>query len=316
MDAHRLEEHYKHHLSDFTTWEQRAHAADWMVFPNNLGPRLSIDETAIQRDELYTVVTNKAARGKRGALVAMVRGTKVEDVAAALLRIPLNQRAIVTEVTLDMADTMAAIVRRVFPNATLVTDRFHVQQLVSGALQELRITFRRAAIQAENAGRKAARVAGTVFAPTVHANGDTGKQLLARSRYLLFKPTGQWTDSQRERAAILFRSHPILQTAYDLSMVFRGCYESAMTVAEGRERLHAWYRTVEEKVKEHEELEVFTTPMETVQAHEPTILNYFLHRSTNASAESFNAKLKGFRALVRGVNDLPFFLYRVSRLYA
>lgn len=286
------------------------------MFPNNLGPRLSIDETAIQRDELYTVVTNKAARGKRGALVAMVKGTKVEDVAAALLRIPLNQRAIVTEVTLDMADTMAAIVRRVFPNATLVTDRFHVQQLIAEALQELRITFRKAAIQTENAGRKAARAVGAAFAPMVYANGDTTKQLLARSRYLLFKPTGQWTDSQRERAGILFTEHPTLKIAYDLSMMFRGCYEQAVTVGDGRARLHAWYAKVTEKAKAHEELEVFTTPMETVQEHEETILNYFLHRSTNASAESFNAKLKGFRALVRGVNDLPFFLYRVSRLYA
>lgn len=286
------------------------------MFPENLGAHLSIDETAIQRDELYTVVTNKAARGKRGALVAMVKGTKVEDVVAALLRIPLNQRAIVTEVTLDMADTMAAIVRMVFPNATLVTDRFHVQQLVSGALQELRVAFRKTAINAENIARKAARAAGTMFVPTVYANGDTDKQLLARSRYLLFKPTGQWTDSQRERATILFRSHPILNTAYDLSMMFRGCYEQATTVAEGRARLHAWYRKIEGQVKEHEELEVFTTPMETVQEHEETILNYFLHRSTNASAESFNAKLKGFRALLRGVSDVPFFLYRVSRLYA
>lgn len=286
------------------------------MFPENLGTRLSIDETALHRDELYTVVTNKGARGKRGCLVAMVKGTKVTDVAAALLRIPLNQREIVTEVTLDMADNMEAIVRKAFSNATLVIDRFHVQQLVTEALQELRVAFRKTAIQTENVGRKAARVAGTMFMSTVRANGDTDKQLLARSRYLLFKPSGQWTDSQRQRAGILFHEFPILKIAYDLSMMFRGCYEQAMIVDDGRARLHAWYAKVTEKAKAHEELEAFMTPMETVQEHEATILNYFLHRSTNASAESFNAKLKGFRALLRGVSDVPFFLYRVSRLYA
>lgn len=292
------------------------HAANWICFPENVGPRLSIDETALHRDELYTVVTSKDARGKKGSIVAMVKGTKVEDVARVLERISLDQRTIVTEVTLDMADHMAQIVRRVFPRATLVTDRFHVQQLITEALQELRITFRKEAIRSENAGRKAARSAGRMFLPTVHANGDTDKQLLARSRYLLFTSTGQWTDSQRPRAEILFRSHPILKTAYDLTVMFRGCYEQATTVAEGRERLTAWYRKVTERMEEHEQLEVFTTPMETVQAHEETILNYFLHRSTNASAESFNAKLKGFRALLRGVSDVSFFLYRVATLYA
>jgi transposase len=278
--------------------------------------RLSIDETALHRDELYTIVTNKDARGRKGSLVAMVKGTKVEDVAAALLRIPLNQREMVTEVTLDMSDAMEEIIRRCFPNATLVTDRFHVQQLVTGALQELRIVLRKTAIAAENAARKTARATGERFKETIYANGDTPKQLLARSRYLLFTSSGQWTDSQQQRAAILFREFPILKTAYDLAMMFRGCYEHGASVENGRQRLRAWYATVAEKTKEHEELEVFTTPMETVQEHEPTILNYFLHRSTNASAESFNAKLKGFRALLRGVSDVPFFLYRVAKLYA
>ncbi|MGM9734856.1 MAG: transposase, partial [Candidatus Cryptobacteroides sp.] len=45
------------------------------------------------------------------------------------------------------------------------------------------------------------------------------------------------------------------------------------------------------------------------------ILNYFINRSTNASAESLNSKLKSFRAQVRGVTDLPFFMYRVGKIY-
>jgi transposase len=38
------------------------------------------------------------------------------------------------------------------------------------------------------------------------------------------------------------------------------------------------------------------------------ILNYFDNRSTNASAESFNAKIKAFRAQFRGVKNVEFFL--------
>ena len=39
------------------------------------------------------------------------------------------------------------------------------------------------------------------------------------------------------------------------------------------------------------------------------MLNYFINRATNAAAESLNSKLKGFRAQLRGVSDLPFFMY-------
>ena len=37
---------------------------------------------------------------------------------------------------------------------------------------------------------------------------------------------------------------------------------------------------------------------------------------TNASAESFNAKLKAFRATLRGVSDIKYFLFRVAKIYA
>ncbi|RUA07366.1 MAG: transposase, partial [Fusobacteria bacterium] len=40
------------------------------------------------------------------------------------------------------------------------------------------------------------------------------------------------------------------------------------------------------------------------------------NRSTNASAESFNAKIKDFRRQFRGVRDIPFFLFRLCKLYA
>jgi len=60
----------------------------------------------------------------------------------------------------------------------------------------------------------------------------------------------------------------------------------------------------------------FKTIAHYLEDHIYTILNYFPDRSTNASAESFNAKLKGFRALLRGVTDKKFFLFRVAKLYA
>tara|TARA_B110000238_G_C16048832_1_gene405159 strand:- start:94 stop:228 length:135 start_codon:yes stop_codon:yes gene_type:complete len=44
-----------------------------LLFSENIGEYLSIDETAFTNGELYTIVTNKAAKGKKGALVAMVK---------------------------------------------------------------------------------------------------------------------------------------------------------------------------------------------------------------------------------------------------
>jgi transposase len=69
--------------------------------------------------------------------------------------------------------------------------------------------------------------------------------------------------------------------------------------------------TVDEK-----KIDSLVVAAESIRLHEETILNYFPNRSTNAAAESFNAKLKNFRTVVRGVVDKKFHLFRVAKLYA
>ena len=113
-----------------------------------------------------------------------------------------------------MSPTMAKIARKCFPKATQVTDRFHVQQLAYDAVQEMRIAFRWEAIDQENKEIELARTTKKKYIPDVLENGDTLKQLLARSRYLLFKRENKWTPSQHRRAELLFRYYPSLEEAY------------------------------------------------------------------------------------------------------
>jgi len=282
-----------------------------MLFPENIGKKLSIDETAIQNGELYTIITNKAARGQRGTILAMAEGIKTGHIIDVLSKIPKEARDTVEEVTLDMSNAMDLIIRVAFPNAKIVTDRFHVQQLVSSAVQEIRIDYRREALKEENEAIKLSRKNKQIYKPKFFENGDTKKQLLARSRHLLFKPSSKWTEKQKARSVVLFREFPKLETAYNLSMMFRNCYEQSKTIEQAREKIQNWYKKIEEK-----EMDYFNIAAQSIRLHETTILNYFISRSTNASAESFNAKLKGFRSLVRGVRDREFFLFRVATLWA
>ena len=270
-----------------------------------------MDEVELSNGELFTVLTNKEYHGRKRALVAMVSGTKSNDVALVLAKIPQEDRNKVEEVTLDLAESMERIVCLSFPYATPVNDRFHVQMLVSEAVQEVRIVFRKEAIREENEKISQARENKEQYRPFIHENGDTKKQLLARSRYLLFKPHSKWNDQQYKRSQILFQEFPQIKDVYDLSMMFRSCYEHSHTREEAKNSLDKWYQKVDEK-----KIDSLVVAAESIRLHEETILNYFLHRSTNAGAESFNAKLKNFRTVVRGVRDLKFHLFRVAQLYA
>lgn len=282
-----------------------------MLFPENLGAKLSIDETSLSHGELYTILTNKAAKGKKGAVVAIVAGTKAEDVIAILHKIPQHKRNKVTEVTLDMSGSMDLIVRRSFAYATRVTDRFHVQRLAIEAIQEMRIKYRWEALDQENKAIERGKRLNKSYQPIILENGDTCKQLLARSRYVLYKRATSWTDRQRQRAEILFELYPDLKRAYNLSMDLSNIFENTTDKLYGTTRLAKWH----EKVRVSG-FRSFNTISRTIQNHYKTILNYFDNRSTNASAESFNAKIKAFRAKLRGVRNIDFFLYRLTNIYA
>ncbi|WP_118977026.1 ISAon1 family transposase [Taibaiella koreensis] len=311
MDGKQLQEQYKHHISNYRHWDQQEHAAEWILYPQNIGRHLSIDETSLSNDELYTIVTNKAAKGQKGALVAMIRGTQAENIIEVLKKIPERLRNQVEEVTLDMAPSMNLAVERCFRKAHRVTDRFHVQRLACDAVQELRIQYRWEALDEENEAIKTAKGKGETFVPGILENGDTLKQLLARSRYLLFKHKDRWTSSQKLRASLLFERFPRLREAYYLSLKLGIIYRTCRTKEEAFKKLALWFNEVEAS-----SISSFKTVVRTVETHYLSILNFFNNRSANASAESFNAKLKSFRSSSRGVRDIPFFLFRLANIYA
>jgi transposase len=304
IQGDQFERAYKEHLSGFTSWAEASHAQEWLLFPENMGPHLSIDETSLSRGELYTIISNKEAHGDKGSIVAIIKGTKIEDVINVLKKL-----------------------------STL--DRFHVQQLCSNAMQEVRVRIVREARKAEiqnredhtfklkrrlahrkkdktdKRGRKPNRK-NEAYKPDRLENGDTVIELLTRSRYLLMTSSDNWTDSQKTRARLLFERFPEMKTAYGLTHSLRMIFSNKeATKDSAAESLKRWYN----KVTDYDN-DAFNTVSATIYQREDEVLNYFVYRSTNASAESLNAKIKAFRAQLRGVIDVEFFLYRLSLLYA
>jgi len=298
-------------LSNFYEWDQKDHSADWLLFPQNIGPYLSIDETSLSQGELYTILTNKEAKGKKGAIVAILKGVDADKIIPVLSTIKEAKRFKVKEITLDMSPTMAKIARKCFPKATQVTDRFHVQQLAYDAVQEMRIAYRWEAIDLENKEIELSRTTKKKYIPDILENGDTLKQLLARSRYLLFKRESKWTPSQHRRAELLFRYYPSLEEAYRLAMKLGEIYHTVKDKGIGFTRLAKWYDEVEKSG-----FKSFGVVSRSIQNNYQNILNFFDNRHTNASAESFNAKIKAFRSCFRGVRSIPFFLFRLTNIYA
>lgn len=281
-----------------------------MLHGSNVGEDLSIDEISLSNGEVYTVVTNKAAKGRKGALVAMIKGVASENVIEKLRLLGLSKRRKVRTVTADLSGSMKHIATRAFPWAEQISDRFHVQQLMSQSIDEMRIELRWEVIRDENEQIRICRQQKTQYHPEIEANGETIRQIMARSKHIMTRNRSKWNDTQRRRAEILFERYPQLETAYNLSMKLTDIYNERTTASVARLKLARWYNELErfDPVR-------FKTVIDTFTTHNDTIINYFNDRLTNASAESFNAKIKDLRRQFRGISDTAFFLFRLSALY-
>jgi transposase len=235
---------------------------------------------------------------------------------------------------MHFSEGMHQIVLQCFPYADITLDRFHMQQLVSDAMQELRLKHKKEAQKAQNEQRKEFKAIrkkcfklrkkdkkskrgrkpfrkNKAFIPERLSNGDTVPELLGRCRYSLMVPGDKWTSTQKERMKLVFERYPDLEEAYSIVHSIRIIFSNPRaTWISGYESIQKWY----EKVRAFGN-DAFITAADTIHDREDEVLNYFLNRATNASAESLNSKIKQFRAQLRGVIDVDFFLYRLSMIY-
>lgn len=296
---------YRNRLSGYGDWAAGDFSAGFYVNSDNIGPHMSLDETCLSNGEVWTFLTNKDGRGRKGTLAAALPGTNSNDIIYNLIgAMERSVRRGVREVTCDLSPSMMRIAAEVFPNAKVVNDRFHVQQVYNEAVDEIRIDVRRKLIRQEGALGKNEPV-------KTYSNGETMRQILARSRRALMMSSNKWTDVQRHRVNILFRHHPILRQAYDLSMELRSIFNRHIPKSDAVKMMGAWYDKVMRLGNDN-----FRTVIKTFKKNSPTILNYFIRHATNASAEAFNSKVKIFRSQMRGVRDRDFFIFRLVKLYA
>ena len=342
INSSTFSKRYKDTLSDFETWEQKEHASEWILLPQNVGREHGIDETSLQ-GELYTIVHNKDAHGRKGAIVAVVKGTNPADVLRVLMQLPADKREMVESVTMDLSDCMRAIAREAFPKAIAIRDCFHVVKRGGEGCEEIRLRLKREAVKDLNRkrtefrktlerlaeqrkayrqrmravhgkkwkkskrGKKPQRL-NTRFEPPRLENGETLVEALTRCGRQLSMSREKWSATQEKRAKILFALYSKLEEAYRHINSLRAIFRNRnLTKETAKQKFEKWYGEVTACT-----LREVKSVRDTIKFYEDEILNYFIDRQTNASAESLNSKIKCFRAQVKGVRDIPFFMYRLA----
>jgi transposase len=72
-----------------------------------------------------------------GNLIEMIDSHRCEEIIEVLMKQPIEVRKQVEEVSVDMWGIFPKVIKKVFPNALVISDRFHVMKVVNKDLNKL-----------------------------------------------------------------------------------------------------------------------------------------------------------------------------------
>jgi transposase len=342
IPSNKLYHWYKEHLSGFRDeLEQKSlfeHDRDIVVkgevrkvrIPiyevENMGKNMAIDEKQIN-EEMHTVLTNRDT----GKLAMLAQSVSFEELFQILDPEAFENRNVET-LTRDLSSTYRKLGDVFFFNASHIADKFHIIKNMLDAMQSVRVRYRQEVLRkkrlayeayklSEKQRRKDCQNQGIpyvrknfVYANEIAQNRETFLELLARSRFLLYKFSHQWTDTQKRRATALFAHFPEIQEAYRLACEFRMWYRKE-NVGKPKQliinRLKQWYQDVQDA-----DIDEILNFKSSVERNQLPITNYFSNGNTNAIAENMNGKIQQFISANKGTRDINFFYFKIKKKFA
>jgi len=339
LDAQLLWRWYRDHLSGFRESESSGEHYQHDLFladgntvrvpiyePQNFGKEMAIDEKQIG-EEMHTIVSNRHT----GKIALMARSMCHEDLAK-LLDAESDECRGVETLTRDLSPLYAGVGEKLFVNSSAVADKFHIIRSLMEACQDVRVRLRQDNLRdkrikhqehkkREKERKNECQATGKdfvsqkfVYQEEQLSNGETVLESLARSRYLLFKYSSQWTVSQQSRANALFKKFPEIEKVYHRCCEFRDWMKKE-NVGEKipvlKKLLQGWMHRVEE-----DDVDEMLNFKSLVERNELPIENYFRFGVTNAIAENINSQIQRFIMMNQGTRDREFFYFRLRKYFA
>lgn len=227
---------------------------------------LSIDETSIRKGHKYITVLTDLDRKKVVAVSLGKDGEAVKECLDIMERRGADPKK-VKHVSMDLSAAYTSAAQDYLPKAKIVYDRFHLEQLLSKAVDDLRRLEQKES------------------------------NLLKKTRYLWLRNNDRLTNNQRDRIHYLSATFPRLGQAYQLKEQFKQIYNT-LDPNEALETLKEWVRLARKSG-----IFPILKFVNTLKAHWNGIVSYFRNRISNGFAERVNLKIQEIKRVARGYRN-------------
>jgi len=326
LSASAVKERHQHDFAVKTKDGKSKNIRVQILEVDNLVADMAIDEKQIG-GVFYTILTNR-----NSDKIALLAQTVNSNEPSKFIPKFGLRGFYVKSITRDLSPAFDWFSRQFFCNALHTADKFHIIRHLLDSCQDTRIRYKQELLtdkrlqyatfkQQEQTRKQFCKENNEPFiAPKFTyktqklSNGETVFEALSRSRYLLYKYSQNWSETQRERAVALFKLYPEIEKSEQLCCKFRYWYSKGdvgRSVDEMRAELRLWYSEVEKGGVL--EMENFSS---LVERNEGLILNYFVNGDTNAIAEAMNSKIQRMITMNKGTKNKEFFWHKMKKIFA
>ena len=221
---------------------------------------IAVDELSYRKGQHYLTLVSGLEAGR---ILWSKEGRSGATLGSFFAEIGTEACAGIHHAAIDMFEGYAQAIRKWLPNAVLVYDRFHVQQLTSKAVDEVR----RSEWQ---------RLRGTDAA-----------QGIKHLRWALLRNPWNATPSEKERLSALPKRNRLLYRAYLLKEALADIYRHLYTTPWARRRLEEWIAWASRS-----QIEPFRRVARTIKRCFDGVLAYFATGFTTSRAEGLNTKAR------------------------
>ena len=234
---------------------------------------LGLDELHLQ-GKARAIITNTL----QGTIIAMLEDANKKTVADFLRTLDASKiKCINTDMCLRYKDA----IYEVMPGVDVVSDKAHVLFKVGKCVDAFRIAYVKGLEKGQRTGLKKVR----------HVMRQRGHKLSEKDMAIL----ETWNEH-----------HPLLWHGYAAKEDFYAIY-NAPNLAEAERRFDAWAAGLSEELLPH-----FSELIDTISRWRKEVFNHFIYWTTNAAAESLNARI---RDIDDAGKSLSFRMLRMKVLY-
>ena len=257
---------------------------DKVSYPMPKLPRvLSIDEFKGNAGgrKYQCILTDPAKRN----VLDILPSKNSEDLIAYFLKFPLEKRKQVQYLVMDMSLQFRDVMTACFPEASVITDKFHVCRYVTWALENVRKSEQK-------------------------KFNDERRKYFKRSRWLLLARHEKLNEEQCQQLENMLMVSEKLRKAYWLKENFY-VFMDSKNIDEARRNLKNWNLCFGVA-----QLEEFQRCFEIINKWQPYILRAFSMGYTNGFTEGCNNRIKVLKRNCYGVQNFTRFRNRILHMMA